>query len=279
MKRTRKGRISRKHSEPRGRSVLFSGGAGVALFLALLLLPLSAGASFSEGSFSFDPVREAWEEKEYSRGELFLEEMLSREGVSKTALYYDLGVFKEASGKTGEALLWYLRGAREEPRNRLLRQGIERTLPEGSELPLPWRLALWNRFLGCFFIAWLGLTFWFGFWIVLGLSLFTRKARFRLWARGLLLPALLFGGMALWNAGLEKFVPLGVLTEEEGVLRSGYSRNATPLYSLPEGSVLRILQCQDGFCLVQTSRGNRGWIPERQIRDIQKSADFAEETE
>jgi uncharacterized protein YgiM (DUF1202 family) len=71
--------------------------------------------------------------------------------------------------------------------------------------------------------------------------------------------------MTLWNLALETLVPLGVVTEKECVLRSGYSSNATPLYSLPEGSVLRILKKEENFSLVQTPGGHRGWVPQQWI--------------
>jgi hypothetical protein len=186
----------------------------------------------------------------------------SRKNLSQSALYYNLGVSQETRDKPGEALLWYLRSARLNPSNPLVRQGIERTLPEGNSFPLPWRMALWNRYLGFPLMAWGGLISWWIFWIFLGLGTLGKGKKsffFRSWAKRLAIPALLLGGMVLWNIALETLAPLGVVTEKECVLRSGYSSNATPLFSLPEGSVLRILRKEGAFSLVATPGGHRGW--------------------
>ena len=186
----------------------------------------------------------------------------SQKNLSQSAGYYNLGVSQETEQKPGEALLWYLRSARLNPRDPLVRQGMARTLPEGNPFPLPWRMALWNRYLGFPLMAWMGLISWWVFWIFLGLGTLGRGKKsffFRSWAKKLAIPALLLGGMTLWNIALETLVPLGVVTEKECVLRSGYSSNATPLFSLPEGSVLRILRREGAFSLVATPGGHRGW--------------------
>ena len=200
-----------------------------------------------------------------------------KEDFFRSAGYYNMGASQEAQGKPGEALLWYLRSARLYPGDPLLRQGIARTLPEGNEFPLPWRMALWNRYLGFPLIAWAGLISWWSFWTFLGLGASRNRRRshiFRSWARRLVIPTLLLGGMALWNLALETLVPLGVVTEKECVLRSGYSSNTTPLYSLPEGSVLRILKREENFSLVQTPGGHRGWVPEKWISPVKDSNIF-----
>ncbi len=246
------------------------------MLLGALFLPLSPGICRGEAS-PLTPVLQAREEGNYYRTAELLEGMASRKNLSQSALYYNLGASREALGKSGEALLWYLRSARLNPRNSLLRQGIQRTLPERNELPLPWRMAFWNRFMGFPLAAWLGLGSWGIFWVFLGLGRAwhgRRGSTFRTWARIFLLPALVLGGMALWNLGLDTLVPLGVVTEKECVLRSGYSSNAAPLYSLPEGSVLRILKNEDNFFLVQTPAGNRGWIPRKALSAVKKAELF-----
>ncbi len=263
-------RISRnieKRQQGLPKNILW-GKAMMMFFLFTLFLSFSSGALGETNSSPFASVREAWEKEHYGEAKGLLEKMLLLPEIPRGTLYYNLGAAEEALNNSGKALLWYLRGARSEPANPLIRQGIQRTFPEGNALPLPWQMAFWNRFLSFSVIAWLGMLFWFSFWIALGAALFTRKTRFRFWAKLLLLPALLLGGMALWNGALDKWVPLGVVTEKESILRSGYSQNATPLYSLPEGSVLRILENRDGFSLVRTPGGNRGWIPEKECTPV-----------
>lgn len=77
---------------------------------------------------------------------------------------------------------------------------------------------------------------------------------------GLLAVGLVVGGVSSWGGVQLAWHPIGVIVDDEAVLRDAASVNAGERFRLDPGSEFRIERSYGGFALVVDGRGRRGWL-------------------
>ena len=199
-------------------------------------------------------------------------------GVRDPRLFYNLGnaCFKEE--RLGEAILWYERALRLDPRDPDIRANLRFANrvkrdrdPEPSDNPV-WRFIV----SACFAPTLNELSVVFSMALLLAFAL----AAWRLWrperARATWLALLLssasltllsgaFLGLRVQRQGA---VVEAVVTEAEGVARSAPDGAQTVVFALHEGTKVRIERREQDWLLSRLANGLGGWLPAAVVTEI-----------
>ncbi|HSH71149.1 MAG TPA: tetratricopeptide repeat protein [Deferrisomatales bacterium] len=257
----------------------------VAVWVALLL--------WSGPGFAQDPAGSA---EAYS-GRLFLEavgayqggdyaaavsqfEALVASGVVNGKLYYNLGNAWLKAGDLGRAVLWYERAALllgpADPElrfNREYAQGL--TVDEPPETGVEWDrvLLFWRGRVPRWVLVGGVVGLNAAFWLLLAARRVWRRRSLRRWAAlcgaGLALLLLTLGADA-WSA---RRAPGGVILPPEVPVRSATSPEATELFRLHAGSLVRVDRHQDDYVRIRYGSQTIGWVPAGAVGLIREPLD------
>jgi tetratricopeptide (TPR) repeat protein len=195
-------------------------------------------------------------------------------GVADPRLLYNLAnaVFK--TGDLGEAILWYERALKQAPRDedieanlRFLRRikrdrdpeparGIARVLeqaylwPTLNEVALLWILSLFLLFCVAAWRRWQGIT-QIGKAIPLAAVV-----------------CLVVGGYAVSRFDRDVNVLAAIVTQEQGIARSGPDAGETEVFVIHEGTKVVVERTEAGWYLVRLASGLGGWLPESVLMEI-----------
>lgn len=186
-------------------------------------------------------------------------------GAKDARLFYNLGNACFKSDRLGEAVLWYERALRLQPRDedivanlRFLRR-VKRDQDPDADVDLIYRLYLWptlNELCAATSLGLLGLL---------------AIACWRLWRRPGLSGQVVLVGLALsvlgtaivTGARLQRDLTLteAVVLADEGTARSGPDLAQTPVFVIHEGTKVVVERQEEGWLLVRLANGLGGWLP------------------
>jgi tetratricopeptide (TPR) repeat protein len=252
--------------------------AAWALALALLNpCPARArGDEEKENAGIFNDANERFASKDYESALKLYEELIER-GVKNPSLYYNLGNAHFKKGSLGYAILYYEKSLSLAPFDRDARSNLEYARRSVKERVRP----LYNERLHAFAVALSSLTgagtlaytelFFFALSIgVANLAIFMPYARARL-KRLLAASLVLFALSALallWHAGYDKTHPRGIVVEKQVQVLSAPIAESEALFSLPEGTAMRVRETRGEWARVKVADGREGWLPVRHARFI-----------
>ena len=247
----------------------------VALVLTLLWKGLAAASSAGLGLYN-----EANEF--YRRGEFegarqkYLE--VASSGVRNSRLFYNLGNASFKSGRLGEAILWYERALRLDPRDADIRANlrfVNRVKKDRD--PAPAGNAVWRFLLALYFFPTpdeLCLAFFLLSLLVFVLAV--RRLRLRAKAPPLWLAlflscsslTVLAGSWGGWRIHRQETVVEAIVVAEQATARSGPDARQTTVLIVHEGTKVRVERQEGEWRLVRLANGLGGWLPAASVVSI-----------
>ena len=246
----------------------------LALLLILILHGIAWPQSAASGLYNEANVL-------YRRGEFetALEKyrQVAATGTEDVRLFYNLGNACFKSGRLGEAILWYERARRLDPRDEDVNANLrfanlvkqDREPEEGN--------VVWRFLVDAFFYPTLDeLCLLFGFLLLLVFSLAVR----RLWSRipisaGGLLLMIACGGMTVLSGTFlavrihhRETVLEAIVISEQGTARSGPDDRQTAVFVVHEGTRVRVARREGDWLLVRLVNGLGGWLPASVVQVI-----------
>lgn len=190
-------------------------------------------------------------------------------GVQDSRVYYNLGNACFKAGRIGEAILWYERALRLDPRDADIRANLRfaNQLKKDRE-PAPEGIAAW--FLGIYLsptLDELSLVFGLLLLAVFGLGvwrLWNRERPRALWrwlllaSSGLMVLAGAFLGARLYRQGQ---VVEGIVIAAEATARSAPDEAHTAVFVVHEGTRVRLERREGDWVLIHLVTGMGGWLP------------------
>ena len=194
-------------------------------------------------------------------------ESIHQAGLKNGYLYYNLGNTYIRLGKTGSAILNYIRAYKLIPRDENLQANLNFAIQQTRDkIPLPEQSSLSTLFFwvndlslsenlkmvfSVNIIFWLTLIAWFYF----------RSKTFRL-IRNLFFYILLFGIVSvIVKLNLENGSKTGVVIVNKVSVKSGLDSSNTTLFELHEGALVKITEERKNWFEIRLNEKQKGWVP------------------
>ena len=194
-------------------------------------------------------------------------ESVHQAGLNNGYLYYNLGNTYIRLGKTGSAILNYIRAYKLIPRDENLQANLNFAIQQTRDkIPLPEKSSLSTLFFwvndlslsenlkmvfSVNIIFWLTLIAWFYF----------RSKTFRL-IRNLFFYILLFGIVSvIVKLNLEIGSKTGVVIVNKVSVKSGLDSSNTTLFELHEGALVKITEERKNWFEIRLNEKQKGWVP------------------
>ena len=194
-------------------------------------------------------------------------ESIHQAGLKNGYLYYNLGNTYIRLGKTGSAILNYIRAYKLIPRDENLQANLNFAIQQTRDkIPLPEQSSLSTLFFwvndlslsenlkmvfSVNIIFWLTLIAWFYF----------RSKTFRL-IRNLFFYILLFGIVSvIVKLNLEIGSKTGVVIVNKVSVKSGLDSSNTTLFELHEGALVKITEERKNWFEIRLNEKQKGWVP------------------
>lgn len=246
------------------------------LLMLLLSVTVPAFAQHEEASQFFQQGNERYAEGAYTDAVLLYQQARAS-GYTSGALYHNMGNAYFRQDSLGQAIRYYEKALRYLPDDVQLRHNLQiaraRTLDTFPTVPEPAWKPWWTRLV--LTVGALGL-FVAGFVFYLVGVLLTayrlRTATRKPWVRRTRAVAVLLGSLFLIAAFAASVTSSthdrAVILAEEVTLHEAPATDAASLRELHEGTVLEVLQAQDGWQEVRLPNGETGWLPTDVIGEI-----------
>jgi len=239
-------------------------------FVSFLLLTFSASLPTEASDYLNEIVRAngLYAEKQYAESAQAYEALIDS-GVQNGYLYYNLGNAYIRMGKTGPAVLNYIRARKLIPRNENLEANLKFAIQQTQdkiEIPPAGTLNVlffWvNDFnfnelivftIGLNFIFWVSLALWMCFPSL-------KVVRNALLC--FLLLAFVSIGVKIKN---ESDLKLGVVLAENVEVKSGRAEDAVTLFQLHEGALVTVTGKHDNWLEVRLNDEQKGWVPQNSL--------------
>ena len=225
---------------------------------AAAVLGFAQLASAGETPSAFDAANQAYLEGKPAEAARNLEGVIAKQGYSAPVLF-NLANAQLREGKTGQAVLNYERARWLAPADPDIAANLRLASEHTQPIPAPSRLFGWAD--------WFAFNVWADFGVI---SLLLLTATLPL---ALVLPArrrvLRCARIAALMALLSSLAALGVrwgelnravVTAKSAEARISPVTVGTPLFTLPEGTVVNIVKSHGPFTLVSAGDGRRGWV-------------------
>jgi len=247
------------------------------VFCTALLLFFSGQAfAVSDGDISrvLLQASNAYKEGRYDES-VHLYESIAASGISNGKLYYNLGNAYMRSGRTGLALLNYRRAELHIPRNSDLRFNIQYALTKVRD-SIECRgytetlrdLCFWYTRMSATEIFWTAVILNALFWLLLLARFFYRREGLTIVLVIVLFMALIFCTSAAVKHYVVVFMPQGVVTAPEMLVRSGTGLNDTVLFKLHEAAEFTVEEERDQWVLISLCDGKKGWVQAGSIAKV-----------
>lgn len=272
---------ARSRGNPPAPGALPARACALALLVIALLafVPRAADARGGEGKPNaeiYNKANEYFAAKDYRNALRLYRELVER-GVENAALYYNLGNTYFKTGNPGYAVLYYEKSLELAPFDRDVRANLGNARSSLKERVRP----LYNERVYAFFRAFSSLMrpgavayveiFFFLLAIgVANLAIFMPYARARL-KRSLYTCLALFALSALgllWYAGHEKNHPRGIVVEKQVQVLSAPIAESETLFTLYEGTEMRVREARGEWARVTLADGREGWILAQKLQFI-----------
>ena len=247
------------------------------VILALFLLGSAAVSAQSAPVGLYNEANELYRQGEFDAARDRYQ-AVAQSGRRDSRLFYNLGNACFKAERLGEAILWYERALRLDPRDADIRANLlfANRVKRDRDPDLPGN-PVWRFFVSAFFYPTLNeLSVVFSVSLLLACTV----AAWRLWAReraGVSRLALLltcasltlfsgaFLGVRVYRQG---DVIEAVVTAAEGVARSAPERAQTVVFTLHEGTKVRIERREHDWLLIRLANGLGGGLPATVVAQI-----------
>jgi tetratricopeptide (TPR) repeat protein len=218
----------------------------------------------------------------YRRGEFegarqkYLE--VAASGVRNSRLFYNLGNASFKSGRLGEAILWYERALRVNPRDADIRANLRFVnLVKKDRDPAPAENVVWRFLLALYLFPTpdeLCVVFCLVSLLVFVLAVWRLRLRAKapaLWlalfisCSGLTVLAGSWGG---WRIHRQETMVEAIVVVEQATARSGPDARQTTVLIVHEGTKVRVERQEREWRLVRLANGLGGWLPATSIVPI-----------
>jgi tetratricopeptide (TPR) repeat protein len=237
-------------------------------FILLIILSLFTHLP-AEGSESLKDVVRAndlYAEKRYTESAQAYESLIDK-GVQNGYLYYNLGNTYIRMGKTGPAVLNYIRAQKWIPRDENLEANLKFAIQQTQDkigLPPPGTLStlfFWSNDFNLSELIYFAIGLNFIFWINLALWMYFRSSSLKL-ARNAVLGFLLLSFLSIGVKLMDKSdSELGVVLAKRVEVKSGRAEDAITLFQLHEGALVTITDHYENWLEVRLNDEQKGWVP------------------
>jgi tetratricopeptide (TPR) repeat protein len=221
-----------------------------------------AAESFHQGAAAYEAGRYQEAARHFRR---------AARDIENGDLYFNLGNAYLKAGDLGRAVLWYERAARLAPRDPDLEFNLRQArtrVRDKEELADPaltrsvfWAAGWWPPGAVQAVLA----LFWAGFWLLLGLRLYYKKAYFG-WAAAVMLAASLALAPSAFYGPYERlFIKPAVVLAETLPVKSGPGQTAAELFVLHAGARVLVEDQRNGRLLIRFGPGKIGWVDQREV--------------
>ena len=234
------------------------------IFLILLSLPVQASDYRNE----IVRANSLYSEKQYAKS-VYAYESLIQDGVRNGYLFYNLGNAYIRMGKTGPAILNYIRAKNLIPRDENLaanlKFAIQQTQDKIEAPPLGTLniLFFWVNDFSLNELIYFSICLNFIFWVTLALWMFFPYLKI---ARNTLLFILILSFVSiLVKIKNDSDLKLGVILSEKVEVKSGHSLDTITLFQLHEGALINIVGKHDDWFEVRLNDKQKGWVPQNSL--------------
>ena len=202
------------------------------------------------------------------------------DGAHSSGAWFNLGNALLRSGDVGEAIVAYRRAERIDPSNDDIAANLaeartrveSRIEPDATNMSFT-TVAGWWHPISASTRLWIAIGTWILFWALLSFRLSrhrktSHESEFShaTWLTGIwatIAIAVIAAGTLIFDTAITQMYPIGVLTGDEVVLRSGNGDGfgASVEEPLQEGVEFTILELRPGWWRIELADGTIGWIP------------------
>lgn len=211
-------------------------------------------------------ANDLYSEKRYTESAKAYESLI-QQGIHSGYLYYNLGNTYIRMGKTGPAVLNYIRAKKLIPRDENLEANLKfAILQTQDKIEVPPlgtlnTLFFWSNDLNLSELTYLAIGLNFVFWITLALALYFPTSAVKL-ARNAFLCLLL---LSFFSIGVklkhESDFKLGVVLAKRIDVKSGRTSDAVTLFQLHEGALVTVTDNLQNWVEVRLDKEHKGWVP------------------
>jgi tetratricopeptide (TPR) repeat protein len=234
------------------------------IFLTLLCLPVQASDYRNE----IVRANSLYSEKQYAKS-VDAYESLIQDGVRNGYLFYNLGNAYIRMGKTGPAILNYVRAKNLIPRDENLvvnlKFAVQQTRDKIEVPPLGTLniLFFWVNDFSLNELIYFSICLNFVFWGTLALWIFFPYLKI---ARNTLLFILMLSFVSIVvKIKNESDLKVGVILSEKVEVKSGRSLDTVTLFQLHEGALVNIVGKHDDWLEVRLNDKQKGWVPQSSL--------------
>ena len=238
------------------------------IFTALLIFSSIQPAESSDYLNEVVRANKLYTEKKYSESAQVYESLVNK-GERNGHLYYNLGNAYIRMGKTGHAILNYLKALKWIPGNENLHANLKFAIQQTqdkTELPPPGTLNVlffWVNDFNINELIYFAMFLNFTFWICMALWIYFPALKI---ARNALLFLLLLSfasiGVKIKN---ESDIQIGVVLANSLEVKSGRAADAITLFQLHEGALITVTDKHDNWLEVRINEKQKGWVPQNLI--------------
>jgi tetratricopeptide (TPR) repeat protein len=250
---------------------------GIPILILLSILPRNGHAQSATIGL-YQQGNEAYQNGDYQKA-IQLYQQILESGVTNGAALYNLGNAYFKDNQLGRAILFYERAKRLLPRDR----DVAANLALANQLTLDKittdRGALWirgltwpSRTLNISELTWITFGLYLMTAALVAAVIWTRKIGFRkkILVASLIAGVLLVvvGASLLGNIYQQRKVPKAIVLTPVQEARSGPGQEYTKIFTVHEGTKVRIRQEREGWYLISLPNGLGGWIPGNAVEII-----------
>jgi tetratricopeptide (TPR) repeat protein len=242
-----------------------------ALSALLWSLPQSGSAQSAAAGLS-GQANEAYAEGDYERAIELYQQILAHD-VIDGAILYNLGNAYFKTNQLGKSILFFERASRLLPRDRdvaanlmLVRElTVDKTAEESPPLPVRW-ITYPARTMNLNELTWVAFALYLATAFLVIAAIWIRPAglRKKILVSGLIAVVLFLaaGASLLGNIYQQKIASRAIILESAADARSGPGQEYTKIFTLHEGTKVRIREQRASWYLIALPNGLGGWIPQ-----------------
>ena len=247
----------------------FSNGFSLILLFVLILftsLPTNASEYLQE----IVRANDLYSEKRFTESAQVYESLIAN-GVRNGYLYYNLGNTYIRMGKTGPAVLNYIRARKWIPRDENLEANLKFAIQQTQDkIDLPpsgtlSTLFFWSNDFNLSELIYLAMGLNFLFWFNMALWMYFRSPSLK-FVRNALLGFLLLSFFSIGVKLINKSdLELGVVLAKTVEVKSGRADDAVTLFQLHEGALVSITDSHESWLEVRLNDEQKGWVPQKSL--------------
>jgi tetratricopeptide (TPR) repeat protein len=239
-------------------------------FFLLIVLLTSLPAHASEYLQEVVRANDLYSEKRYSESAQAYEALIQK-GVQNGNLYYNLGNTYIRMGKTGPAVLNYIRARKWIPRDENLEANLKFAIQQTRDKIEPppsgtlSTLFFWSNDFNLSELIYLAMGLNFLFWFNMALWMYFRSPSLK-FVRNALLGFLLLSFFSIGVKLINKSdLELGVVLAKTVEVKSGRADDAVTLFQLHEGALVSITDSHESWLEVRLNDEQKGWVPKNSM--------------